>query len=262
MCDVGQGDALVLATGEPGRAVLLDAGPDGSAVDGCLARLGVRSLALVVLSHLHADHVDGLAGALRGRSAGAVALGPVHEPVGALGEVTGWARAAGVPVVGPRPGGHAALAGPRARRPRSAPPEPARRRRRRHRGQRHLARPARRHPARAHPAARRRRGRVAGVAARVRGRPGRRRAQGAPPRLAVVAAGVRDGGARPARAGQRRAGQQLRAPEPGDDGPARRHRGARAPDRPERRPRGRPGRRAGATAVVARGDPRPDPKKR
>jgi competence protein ComEC len=100
MCDVGQGDALVLATGEPGRAVLLDAGPDGSAVDGCLARLGVRSLALVVLSHLHADHVNGLAGALRGRSAGAVALGPVHEPVGTLGEVTGWARAAGAPIVG------------------------------------------------------------------------------------------------------------------------------------------------------------------
>ena len=100
MCDVGQGDALVLATGEPGRAVLLDAGPDGSAVDGCLTRLGVRSLALVVLSHLHADHVDGLAGALRGRSAGAVALGPVHEPVATLGEVTRWARAAGAPVVG------------------------------------------------------------------------------------------------------------------------------------------------------------------
>jgi hypothetical protein len=27
-CDVGQGDALVLATGQPGRAVLVDAGPD------------------------------------------------------------------------------------------------------------------------------------------------------------------------------------------------------------------------------------------
>jgi competence protein ComEC len=104
MCDVGQGDALVLATGEPGRAVLLDAGPDGSAVDGCLSRLGVRSFALVVLSHLHADHVDGLAGALRGRPAGAVAVGPVHEPVGTLGQVTGRARAAGAPIVGLDPG--------------------------------------------------------------------------------------------------------------------------------------------------------------
>jgi competence protein ComEC len=104
MCDVGQGDGLVLATGEPGRAVLLDAGPDGSAIDGCLSRLGVRSFALVVLSHLHADHVDGLAGALRGRPAGAVAIGPVHEPVGALAQVTARARAAGTPVVGLDPG--------------------------------------------------------------------------------------------------------------------------------------------------------------
>ncbi|WP_443611924.1 ComEC/Rec2 family competence protein [Actinomycetospora endophytica] len=104
MCDVGQGDGIVLATGEPGRAVLLDAGPDGSAIDGCLSRLGVRSFALVVLSHLHADHVDGLAGALRGRPAAAIALGPVHEPLGALAQVTGRARAAGSAIVGLDPG--------------------------------------------------------------------------------------------------------------------------------------------------------------
>lgn len=99
-CDVGQGDALVLATGEPGRAVLVDAGPDAGPVDRCLARLGVRSLALVVLSHLHVDHVGGLAGALRGRSTGAVAVGPVREPVGTLAQVSGRARVAGAPVVG------------------------------------------------------------------------------------------------------------------------------------------------------------------
>lgn len=103
-CDVGQGDALVLATGEPGRAVLVDAGPDAGPVDRCLARLGVRSLALVVLSHLHVDHVGGLAGALRGRSTGAVAVGPVREPVATLAQVTGRARAAGAPVVGMEPG--------------------------------------------------------------------------------------------------------------------------------------------------------------
>ncbi|MCX6463882.1 MAG: ComEC/Rec2 family competence protein, partial [Pseudonocardiales bacterium] len=71
-CDVGQCDALVLATGEPGRAVLVDAGPGTGPVDACLDRLGVRSLALVVLSHLHADHVAGLDGALRGRAVGGV----------------------------------------------------------------------------------------------------------------------------------------------------------------------------------------------
>ncbi len=40
MCDVGQGDALVLRAG-PGVGVLVDAGPDPRAADLCLSRLGV-----------------------------------------------------------------------------------------------------------------------------------------------------------------------------------------------------------------------------
>jgi competence protein ComEC len=98
-CDVGQGDALVLATGQPGRAVLVDAGPGDGPVDACLDRLGVTALALVVVSHLHADHVGGLAGALRGRSVGAVAVGPVREPRWALDRVRRQAAAAGAEMV-------------------------------------------------------------------------------------------------------------------------------------------------------------------
>jgi competence protein ComEC len=98
-CDVGQGDAVVLATGVPGRAVLVDAGSDPGPVGACLDRLGVRQLALVVLSHLHADHVGGLAGALRGRSVAAVALGPGRSPPWALEEVRRTAAAAGTPLV-------------------------------------------------------------------------------------------------------------------------------------------------------------------
>ncbi|GAA2550667.1 ComEC/Rec2 family competence protein [Pseudonocardia hydrocarbonoxydans] len=98
-CDVGQGDAIVLATGDPGRAVLVDAGPDTGPVDACLDRLGVRSLALVVLSHLHADHIGGLDGALRGRSAGGVAVGPVRVPDGGLAAVARVTAGRGVPVV-------------------------------------------------------------------------------------------------------------------------------------------------------------------
>jgi len=98
-CDVGQGDAVVLATAEPGRAILVDTGPDPGSVSACLDRLGVRRLALVVLSHLHADHIGGLVGALRGRVVSAVALGPGRSPPWALTEVLRASAAARVPVV-------------------------------------------------------------------------------------------------------------------------------------------------------------------
>jgi competence protein ComEC len=98
-CDVGQGDALVLATGKPGVAVLVDAGPEPGPVSGCLDRLGVRRLALVVISHLHADHLGGLAGVLRGRTVGAVALGAGRSPPWAFADVLHSAAAAHVPVV-------------------------------------------------------------------------------------------------------------------------------------------------------------------
>lgn len=75
-CEVGQGDAMVLSTDEPGAAVVVDTGPEPALVDDCLDRLGVSTVPLLVLSHLHADHIGGLAGALEGRSVGAVLVGP------------------------------------------------------------------------------------------------------------------------------------------------------------------------------------------
>ena len=97
-CDVGQGDALVLSAGD-GSAVVVDTGPDPSVVDGCLDRLGVTQVPLVVLTHLHADHVGGLAGVLDGRTVGAVAIGPLHLPLDTLGRVQATAADHGVPVV-------------------------------------------------------------------------------------------------------------------------------------------------------------------
>ncbi|GHF35449.1 membrane protein [Streptomyces mashuensis] len=96
-CDVGQGDALVLAAG-PGTAVVVDAGPEPRAVDRCLRELGVERVPLVLLSHFHADHVDGLPGVLRGRAVGAVETSPYHEPPGQAAFVRRVAGRAGVPV--------------------------------------------------------------------------------------------------------------------------------------------------------------------
>jgi competence protein ComEC len=102
-CDVGQGDALVLSAG-PGAAVVVDAGPEPEAVDRCLRALGVRQVPLVLLTHLHADHVEGLPGVLRGRAVGEVQVGPLDEPAEESTRVLGWARAAGVPVTRARVG--------------------------------------------------------------------------------------------------------------------------------------------------------------
>ncbi|MFF7163022.1 ComEC/Rec2 family competence protein [Streptomyces sp. NPDC008086] len=80
MCDVGQGDATVLAAGE-GTGVVVDAGPDPTSVDRCLRALGITRIPLVVLTHFHADHVAGLPGVLRGRAVGAIETTGHEEPV-------------------------------------------------------------------------------------------------------------------------------------------------------------------------------------
>lgn len=98
MCDVGQGDALVLNAGG-GAAVVVDAGPEPSPVDRCLDDLGVQEVPLVVLTHFHADHVDGLAGVLSDRPVGQVEVSPLADPpqgVDLVREVLG-----GAPTVSP-----------------------------------------------------------------------------------------------------------------------------------------------------------------
>jgi competence protein ComEC len=96
-CSVGQGDALVVRT-DPGAAVVVDTGPEPLAVDGCLHRLGVRSVPLLVLSHLHADHVGGLAGVVRGRAVGEIDVGSAREPAAGWREVERIAAVRAVPV--------------------------------------------------------------------------------------------------------------------------------------------------------------------
>ncbi|GGP57057.1 membrane protein [Streptomyces abikoensis] len=110
-CDVGQGDALVLATGRPHSAVLVDAGPEPRAVDRCLRRLGVDEVPMLLLSHFHADHVDGLPGVLRGRAVGAIETTPYALPEGQAAFVRREARRAGVPVVEAAPGERRSVGG-------------------------------------------------------------------------------------------------------------------------------------------------------
>jgi competence protein ComEC len=103
-CEVGQGDGMVLSTGVPQTAVVVDTGPDPGLIDACLDRLGVTVIPMLVLTHLHADHVGGLAGAIEGRRVGTIGVGPDRDPAAAWGDVTVTAAGNGIPVVPLQPG--------------------------------------------------------------------------------------------------------------------------------------------------------------
>ncbi|MFK4064606.1 ComEC/Rec2 family competence protein [Streptomyces sp. NPDC029674] len=110
MCDVGQGDATVLAAGD-GAGVVVDAGPDPVAVDRCLRSLGITRVPLVLLTHFHADHVAGLPGVLRGREVGEIQTTGFEEPPEQAAFVREQAAAARVAVV-PAVAGERRRAGP------------------------------------------------------------------------------------------------------------------------------------------------------
>jgi len=94
-CDVGQGDALALRTGTR-AAVVVDAGPDAAAVSRCLERLDVEVVPLLVLTHFHADHVDGIEGVLDGRRVEAVLVTRLQDPPDGVAEVADAATEAGL----------------------------------------------------------------------------------------------------------------------------------------------------------------------
>lgn len=95
MCDVGQGDAMLVRTG-PGRALMVDVGPAGGGVGRCLADLGITGLDLLVLTHFHADHVGALAEVLDTTRVESVLVSPVLDPSDQAAAVTAALDDAGV----------------------------------------------------------------------------------------------------------------------------------------------------------------------
>jgi competence protein ComEC len=88
-CDVGQGDGFVVPL-SAGVALVIDNGPDPEPIDACLRRLDVTRVPLLLLTHLHADHVEGVPGLLRGRRVGEVEIGPLDEPAVERRRLLGW----------------------------------------------------------------------------------------------------------------------------------------------------------------------------
>ena len=78
-CDVGQGDGMIIKTGVH-QALVIDVGPDERAIDRCLDALEIKKIELLILTHFHADHVSGLAGAINGRAVNRVWISPTREP--------------------------------------------------------------------------------------------------------------------------------------------------------------------------------------
>jgi len=75
LCDVGQGDAVLLRSA--GRTAIVDAGPDIDALDRCLTRLGVDEIDIAFLTHFDADHVTGVPAL--GRRVRTIVHGPVEH---------------------------------------------------------------------------------------------------------------------------------------------------------------------------------------
>ena len=76
ICDVGQGDAMVINL-HHNRAIVIDVGPDPVLIDKCLQQLDIDVIELLILTHPHADHVAGLPGAEKNRTINARWYGDV-----------------------------------------------------------------------------------------------------------------------------------------------------------------------------------------
>jgi competence protein ComEC len=102
-CDVGQGDGLVVRLRD-GRAMVIDTGPDPVAMRACLRDLRIREVPFLVLTHFHADHVNGLAAVLDNARVGVIQPTDLPDPPAKAEFVQRLANAAHVPVRRASPG--------------------------------------------------------------------------------------------------------------------------------------------------------------
>jgi competence protein ComEC len=118
-CDIGQGDAVVIRSGD--ARALIDTGPDPARLAACLTRLGIERIDLLVLTHYDLDHVGGVDAVrgmvetvVHGPPASAADRAIVDDLVASGADsVAGWAGLRGTlgsaqwRVLWPRAGGHA-----------------------------------------------------------------------------------------------------------------------------------------------------------
>ncbi len=103
VCDVGQGDGLVVRVGV-GQAIVVDAGPDPAPMRRCLDALGIRQVPVLVFSHFHRDHITGMSAVFDHREIGEVWVSPFGSPPHEAEEVRQTASRHGVGVRSPAVG--------------------------------------------------------------------------------------------------------------------------------------------------------------
>lgn len=101
VCDVGQGDAILLRSGAQ-EAVVVDTGPDPAALARCLRWASVQRVAALFITHYHRDHVGGTAALTADWPPGEVVATAVREPLDGFELVNHLA--AGVPRREAQPG--------------------------------------------------------------------------------------------------------------------------------------------------------------
>jgi competence protein ComEC len=107
-CDVGQGDGLVVRVG-PRSAVVVDTGPDPVGMRRCLDTLHVSAVPLLILTHFHADHVDGVSGVFAHRRVAEIWTSPLASPAHEEAAVRQLAADRRVPVRVPAVGTQASV---------------------------------------------------------------------------------------------------------------------------------------------------------